>query len=68
MKVTSSHPLVGRRLCAAMGSSGYNYVSALEVLGIEIGSGRALRFTRHKSPRSERPRNVYPDFVPSARQ
>eukprot|EP00959_Pyramimonas_sp_CCMP1952_P248796 5200800-Pyramimonas_sp.AAC.1 len=32
-----------------MGSSGYAHASALEVLGIEVGSGRAWRFTRLKS-------------------
>eukprot|EP00959_Pyramimonas_sp_CCMP1952_P115713 2419446-Pyramimonas_sp.AAC.1 len=46
MTVTCAYPTIAQRVCRALGKFGYRYVSALEVLGIEVTSGRALRFQR----------------------
>ena len=46
MTVTGFDMSVARRVCRIVGSLGYRAVTALEVLGIEVAGGRALRFKR----------------------
>eukprot|EP00959_Pyramimonas_sp_CCMP1952_P101904 2131355-Pyramimonas_sp.AAC.1 len=49
MTVTSSNLEVARQVCRRIGVLGYRVVDALEVLGVEVASGRPIRFGRLKT-------------------
>eukprot|EP00959_Pyramimonas_sp_CCMP1952_P024643 517225-Pyramimonas_sp.AAC.1 len=46
LSISSSIPGVARRVAARQHKFGYAYRSALEVIGIEVASGRPLRYRR----------------------
>ena len=49
MTVTCSSMVVANKVCRTVGRLGYRAVSALEVLGVEVASGRPLRFGKLKA-------------------